>query len=100
MAETIVHKRTYIYVWIALMVLTALTAGLSRIDLGPWSAPVAMAIASTKALLVALFFMHLRYEHSRIVWVWAVAGVFWLALLFFLTLTDFVTRGYLNVPGK
>jgi hypothetical protein len=44
--------------------------------------------------------MHLRYEHSRIVWVWAVAGVFWLALLFFLTLTDFVTRGYLNVPGK
>ena len=100
MAETIVPKRTYIHVWIALLILTGLTAALSRINLGPWSASVATTIAITKALLVALFFMHLRYERSKIVWVWAAAGIFWLAILFLLTLTDFATRGYLNVPGK
>ena len=100
MAETVVRKRTYVYVWIALMILTGVTAGVSTINLGQWSAPVAIAIASCKAVLVALFFMHLRYEHSRIVQVWAIAGLFWLSVLFFLSLSDYVTRGVLNVPGK
>jgi cytochrome c oxidase subunit 4 len=100
MAETIVPKRTYVYVWIALMILTAVTAGVSRVNLGDWSAAVAMAIACTKAALVAMFFMHLRYEHSKIVLVWAVAGVFWLGILFFLSMADYLTRNVLNVPGK
>jgi len=47
-----------------------------------------------------LFFMHLRYEHSKIVWVWALAGVFWLTILFFLCMIDYLTRGLLRVPGK
>jgi cytochrome c oxidase subunit 4 len=100
MSETIVRKRIYVYVWLALMILTAVTAGISRVNLGDWSAAVAMAIACTKAALVAMFFMHLRYEHSKIVWVWAVAGVFWLALLFFLSLADYLTRNVINVPGR
>jgi cytochrome c oxidase subunit 4 len=100
MAETIVRKRTYFMVWAALMVLTVVTAAVSFVDLGQWSLPVALAIASGKALLVALFFMHLRYEHSKIVWLWALAGLFWLSILFFLSMTDFGTRQFLNVPGK
>jgi cytochrome c oxidase subunit 4 len=100
MAETIVRKRTYFMVWAILMVLTALTAAVSFVNLGQWNTPVALAIASSKALLVALFFMHLRYEHSKIIWLWALAGVFWLTVLFFLSMTDFGTRQFLNVPGK
>ncbi len=100
MAETIVPRKTYVLVWIALMILTAVTAAVSFVNLGQWSAPVAMAIASTKALLVALFFMHLRYEHSKVVMVWAMAGIFWLSLLMVLSMADYITRGYLNIPGK
>jgi cytochrome c oxidase subunit 4 len=100
MAEVIVSRKIYVWVWLALMALTALTAAISFIDLGQWSFPVAIAIASSKALLVALFFMHLRYEHSKIVWVWALVGVFWLSILFFLSMTDYLTRGLMHVPGK
>jgi cytochrome c oxidase subunit 4 len=99
MAETIVPNRTYIVVWMALMGLTALTAAVSFVDLGAWSAPVAIAIAGSKAVLVALFFMHLRYERSKTVWVWAIAGLFWLSILFFLSMADYLTRGFLRVPG-
>ena len=98
--EVIVSRKIYVWIWLSLMVLTALTAAVSFVDLGDWSALVAMTIASFKALLVALFFMHLRYEHSKIVWVWALAGVFWLTILFFLCMIDYLTRGLLRVPGK
>jgi cytochrome c oxidase subunit 4 len=99
MPETVVPIRIYVAVWIALMGLTALTAAVSFVDLGQWSGPVAIAIASCKAALVALFFMHLRYERSKIVWAWAIAGLFWLSILFFLSMADYITRGFLRVPG-
>lgn len=100
MAETIVSKKTYVTVWVALMLLTTLTAGVSRLDLGEWSGFVAIAIASTKALLVALFFMHLRYTHQKMAWILALAGFFWLSILFGLSLTDYVTRNFFGVPGR
>ncbi len=100
MAEVIVRKRTYVLVWIALMILTAVTATVSRINLGAWSGFVALAIASTKALLVALFFMHLRYTHQKMTWILALAGFFWLTILFGLSLTDYATRNFLQVPGR
>lgn len=99
MAEAIVKRKTFVVIWAVLICLTILTATVSEIELGHWNAPVALAIAGTKALLVALFFMHLRYEHSKIVMVWAIAGLFWLAILLLLSMTDYVTRGFLNVPG-
>jgi cytochrome c oxidase subunit 4 len=86
-------------VWVALMALMALTAGLSRLDLGPWSTVVAMAIAVIKALLVILFFMHVRYEDQKITWVVVIAGFFWLAILLALSMTDYLSRGYLGVAG-
>ncbi len=100
MAEAIIARKKYILVWAALIILTVVTATVSEIDLGQWNAPVAMAIASTKALLVAMFFMHLRYEHSKMVWVWAIAGIFWLSILMVLSMADYTTRGFLAVPGR
>lgn len=100
MAEIVVPRKTYVIVWIVLMILTAVTAAVSFLNLHQWSSPVALAIASLKALLVAMFFMHLRYEHSKTVWVMAIVGVFFLSILLVLSMTDYITRGFLAVPGK
>lgn len=99
MAEHVVSRKTYIVVWGALMALMILTAGLSRINLGEWSTLVALAIAAIKALLVVLFFMHVRYESQKMAWVFVVAGFFWLGILLALTMTDYLTRGSLGVVG-
>lgn len=99
MAEHVVSRKTYIVVWVALMALMILTAGLSRIDLGEWSTVVALAIAAIKALLVILFFMHVRYESQKMAWVFVVAGFFWLGILLALTMTDYLSRGSLGVAG-
>ena len=99
MAEHVVSRKTYIVVWVALMALMILTAGLSRIDLGEWSTVVALAIAAIKALLVILFFMHVRYESQKMAWVFVVAGFFWLGILLALTMTDYLSRGSLGVVG-
>lgn len=100
MAEQLVSIRTYILVWIALMCLTGLTGGLSFINLGAGSTVIAFFIAVAKATLVALFFMHLLYEKDKIVWIWAGVAVFWLGILMVMTMADYITRGYLRVPGK
>ena len=99
MAEHVVARKTYLIVWGALMVLMILTAGLSRINLGEWSTFAALAIAALKALLVILFFMHVRYESQKMAWVFVVAGFFWLGILLALTLTDYLSRGSLGVVG-
>jgi cytochrome c oxidase subunit 4 len=54
---------------------------------------VAITIAVIKATLVAWFFMHLR-DSTRLTWVFAVSGIFWLGILFVLTLTDYLTRSW------
>ena len=99
MAEHIVPKKTYLLVWLALMLLMAATAGLSRVNLGEWNTVVALAIATVKAMLVLLFFMHVRYENYKITWVVVIGGFFWLGLLLALSMTDYLTRGYLGVAG-
>ncbi|MGZ4812653.1 MAG: cytochrome C oxidase subunit IV family protein [Terriglobales bacterium] len=99
MSEHVIPRKTYIWVWVALMALMMLTAGLSRINLGEWSTVVALVIAAIKALLVVLFFMHVRYEDQKMAWVFVLAGFFWLAILLTLTMTDYMSRGYLGVAG-
>ena len=89
----VVPVGTYIAVFIALMVLTILTVVASRLDLGALNTPVALGIAVTKALLVILFFMHVRWS-SRLTWVVAASGFVWLIILFTITLTDYLTRGW------
>lgn len=99
MSEHIDRARTYLYVFAALIVLTVATTLVAYIDLGPLNVIAALAIAVGKMLLVALFFMHVRYSTSltRLV---VGGGLLWLGILFALTMADYVTRGWLPVPGK
>ena len=90
--------RLYVAVFAALVFLTLATVGVSYVDLGPLSVVVALTIAFTKALLVVVFFMHLR-ESSGLIWVVAGGGFFWLAILIALTMSDVMTRGWLPVSG-
>jgi cytochrome c oxidase subunit 4 len=62
MSEHIVSTKLYYAIWIALLVLTGVTAGVAFIDLGPFNTIVALTIATLKAVLVVLFFMHLKYD--------------------------------------
>jgi len=90
--------RTYVLVFVALIVLAAATTAIAYIDLGPYNTVVALAIASIKACLVGLFFMHLLYTQglTRIV---VLAGFFWLALMVSFTLADVFTRQWTGRLG-
>ncbi len=83
--------RTYIVVWGALVVLTVVTVAVSYVHLGMLNVVVALLVASVKASLVALFFMHLRYE-NRLVWGFALTPVFFLVLIVVGTLSDTLFR--------
>jgi cytochrome c oxidase subunit 4 len=91
MSEHIVPKKTYLAVWAALLAFTALTVLLAYINLGPLNPVSALAIATVKAILVALFFMHVKYS-TRLMKVVVVSGAFWLLILIALTLGDYLTR--------
>ncbi|HBX43742.1 MAG TPA: cytochrome-c oxidase [Deltaproteobacteria bacterium] len=83
--------RTYIVVWGALVVLTVVTVAVSYVHLGMLNVVVALLVASVKASLVALFFMHLRYE-NRLVWGFALTPLFFLVLIVVGTLSDTLFR--------
>lgn len=96
MSEHLVPRKTYFAVFAALLVLTAITTAVAFTDLGPWNTVVALGIAFIKATLVALFFMHVKYS-PRLTQVVVAGGIFWLAILIVLTLSDFMTRGWLPI---
>jgi cytochrome c oxidase subunit 4 len=75
-------QRIYVAVFFSLLVLTAITVAMAKVDFGNPSINlvIAMLVASVKAGLVALFFMHLRYEHP-LTWVYVVLPVFLLGIL-------------------
>jgi len=83
--------REQIAVWAALIVLTAITWGVSYLRLGLMNVVVALVIASAKASLVALFFMRLKGE-GRLVWAFALTPLFFLALIIIGTLADTLSR--------
>lgn len=83
--------RVYFGVFLALLAGTALTSWVATIDLGHLNDAVALSIAGTKAALVILFFMHVRYS-TKLVWVFSIAGFVWLVLFFVLILADYETR--------
>ena len=91
-AEHLVPIRVYLTIFALLMMFTAITVGVSFLDLGPFNTLVAIVIAVTKMMLVILYFMHVRYS-SRLTWAVVAGGFFWLALLLLLTLGDYLTRG-------
>ena len=85
---------TYFAIFGALLVLTAATVLVAYLPLGEWHTVLALGIAVAKAGLVVLFFMHLLHS-TRLTWLVAGAGVFWLGILFSLTLSDYLTRHWL-----
>jgi cytochrome c oxidase subunit 4 len=91
-AAHITPVRVYLTVGLGLFILTALTVKVSMIHLGAWNAIAALAIASLKALLVALFFMHLLYEKKIYMVVVSVALII-LGILIGLTMADILSRG-------
>jgi cytochrome c oxidase subunit IV len=95
MSEHVVPRSVYFAVFSALIVLTATTTAISFIDLGPWNTVVALGIAFVKATLVVLFFMHVKYS-PRLTQIVIAGGLFWLAILIALTLSDFISRGWLS----
>jgi cytochrome c oxidase subunit IV len=101
MAEHVTSRKVYFLVFGALMVLTLVTWLVAQVDLGWANDVVALGIAVTKATLVLLFFMHVRHS-SRMTALTAVAGFFWLAILFGLTIADYASRGAILpfVAGK
>jgi len=91
-AEHILSLRVYLLVGVALMILTAVTVAVSFIPLGGWNAVVAVAIASVKASLVALFFMHLLHDKRLNLIIFLIAILF-LTIFITLTMFDTLTRG-------
>jgi cytochrome c oxidase subunit 4 len=91
--------KTYVFVLLSLLAATLITTAVAYVDLGPFSVVVALAIAVCKMLLVALFFMHIRHS-TKLTRLVVVGGMLWLLILLTLTMTDFLTRGILGVPGK
>lgn len=96
MSEHIVSVRVYITIFLALLVGTALTVVAAFFDF-PWrfNTIVALTIATAKATLVVLYFMHVRYS-TRLIWVIVASALFWIALLFAFTLSDYYTRHWLS----
>jgi cytochrome c oxidase subunit 4 len=99
MYERAIPARTHLIVFALLLLLTATTIAANRIDLGPFNTLVALSIAAVKAVLIALYFMHLRYSGglTRLV---VLAGLLWLGILLVGGMDDYLTRGWLAVPGK
>lgn len=94
----IVSVRFYVWVLVGLLALTAATTEIAKVDLGPLNAIVAMSIAAAKTMLVALFFMHMRWStyRTRIV---AAGGLLWLGVLIVFVLSDYLSRGWLPSPS-
>ena len=93
MSEHIVPTRIYYSIFAILMVCTAITVAVAYLDLGPLNAVVALSIAVFKAVLVVLFFMHVKYS-TRLTWAVVVGSVFWLGIMLALTMGDYLTRGW------
>jgi cytochrome c oxidase subunit 4 len=88
---SVVSPKVYVVVFLLLLLLTGLTVLASGVDLGPFNTSVALSIATFKASLVALFFMHVKYS-SRLTQLFVAAGFIWLGVLIFITMTDYMSR--------
>ena len=97
MSEHIVSVRVYLVIFFSLLTGTALTVFAAFYDF-PWqlNTIIALTIASVKATLVVLYFMHVRYS-NRLVWVIVISALFWMGILFALTFSDYATRQWLQV---
>ena len=89
----VVPTRIYYAIFATLMVLTGVTVAIAYVDLGPWNTVVAVAIACFKAMIVVLYFMHVKYS-TRLIKLTVIAGLYWMGILITLTLGDYLTRAW------
>ena len=87
-------QRFYIAIGIGLLVLTATTVGAAFVNLGPFNPVIALLIATIKATLVVLFFMHVKGASEKLTGAIVVSGFFFLAILLSLSLADYLTRSW------
>ncbi len=99
MSVHVVPVKTYVAIWAALIALTLLTTAVAFVDMGPFSNVVAMAIAVGKATLVVMVFMGLRHA-AKMNMVIVLSSLLWLVILIAITLSDYLSRGWLGVPGR
>ena len=92
------NLRTYLLTFAALLFLLVLTVGVAYVPLGVWNSAVAMTVATIKAVLILLFFMHL-YESDKLMWIFAFSGIAWLFMLVIAVLVDIFTREQMIPPG-
>ncbi len=92
MSEHIVSSKLYWTIWIVLICLTGLTAWIATVDLGPFNTVVALLIATIKATIVVLFFMHVKYTSEKLTKMVIASAMFWLFILLSLSMADYATR--------
>jgi cytochrome c oxidase subunit 4 len=90
-SEHIVSPKIYLVIFATLMLGTAVTVWAAYQNFGQFNIIIAIGIATVKATLVVLYFMHARYA-SRRTQLMIVSGMFWLAIMLFMTLSDYITR--------
>jgi cytochrome c oxidase subunit 4 len=95
MSAHVAPKTLYYFVFLALIIGTGLTVLAAFFDMGVMNNVVMLAIASIKAMLVILFFMHVRWS-TRLTWVVVASGFFWLLIMFGLTMSDYFSRGWVE----
>ncbi|HKM47984.1 MAG TPA: cytochrome C oxidase subunit IV family protein [Terriglobales bacterium] len=84
----------YLAIGMGLLVLTATTVGAAFVNLGPFNPIIALLIATIKATLVVLFFMHVKGASEKLTAAVVVSGFFFLAILLTLSLADYLTRSW------
>jgi cytochrome c oxidase subunit 4 len=88
----VISASLYWLIWVILIIATFLTAWISTVDLGVFNTVVALLIATCKASIVILFFMHVKYTSEKMTKAVLVSAVFWLLILLILSLADYSTR--------
>ena len=97
---TVEHEHTthsqgfYLAIGAALLVLTATTVAAAFVNLGPFNPVIALLIATIKATLVIIFFMHVKGASEKLTGAIVVSGFFFLAILIALSLEDYMTRSW------
>ena len=91
-SEHISSPASSLGVWLTLLACTGLTVAAAYVELGPFNTILALSIATFKAILVVLFFMHVKYTHEKLTPLVIVSALFFLFLLLSLSMADYATR--------
>lgn len=99
--QHIIPLKTYYVIFAILMALLVVTVGVSYLPVESkrFHLMAALFIATVKAVLIVLYFMHVRYS-NKLTWVFSSAAFVWLAILIILTVVDYDSREWIKIPGK